>query len=378
MSHAAEIFPPGEFLKDELEARNWSQSEFAEIIGRPVRLINEIIAGKRSITPETAKQLGASLGTSAEFWMNLESQFQLSKIRQNDDLIRRKATIHALFPAREMYRRQWIDQSDDIDVQEQLFKAYFGQLASLDEKPRLSHAAKKSSYEGVTMPQWAWLFRVRKIAASFVLPTYDHDRLLDALPRLRALMSAPEEIRHVPRTLNEAGVRFVVVETLPGSRIDGACLWLSDTQPVIAMSARLDRIDNFWFVLRHEIEHLLREHGKDSSLMLDEDLGDSSAVSQSQEEQQANAAAAEFGVSSTELMSYMMRVNPFYFSKQNVLGFAGRLGIHPGIVVGRLHKELENSGTSPYKFLREYLVKVRHIITESAPTDGWGSVYSTR
>jgi HTH-type transcriptional regulator/antitoxin HigA len=144
------------------------------------------------------------------------------------------------------------------------------------------------------------------------------------------------------------------------------------------MSARLDRIDNFWFVLRHEIEHLLQEHGKDSSLMLDENLSDSSTSIQSKEEKEANTAAAEFGVSSAELMNYMMRVNPFYFQKQNVLGFAGRLGIHPGIVVGRLHKELEGSGISPYKFLREYLVKIRHIITESAPTDGWGNVHSNR
>jgi HTH-type transcriptional regulator / antitoxin HigA len=376
MSHAAEVFPPGEFLRDELEARNWSQSEFADIIGRPVRLINEIIAGKRSITPETAKQLGASLGTSAEIWMNLESRYQLSKVRQNDDLIKRKATIHALFPAREMYRRQWIDQTDDIDVQEQLFKAYFGNLKSFDESPQLPHAARKTSYEGVTMSQWAWLFRVRQIAASFVLPSYDRARLEASLPQLRALMSAPEEVRHVPRTLNEAGVRFVLVETLAGSKIDGACLWLSDTQPVIAMSARLDRIDNFWFVLRHELEHLLREHGKDANLMLDEELVGSATAASNAEEQEANTAAADFGVSSSELMNYMMRVNPFYFTKENVLGFSGRLGVHPGIVVGRLHKELENSGTSPYKFLREYLVKIRHIITQSAPTDGWGNIHS--
>ena len=54
MNTFAEIFPPGEFLREELEARNWSQTELAEIMGRPVRLINEIIAGKKAITPETA------------------------------------------------------------------------------------------------------------------------------------------------------------------------------------------------------------------------------------------------------------------------------------------------------------------------------------
>ena len=76
----AEIFPPGEFLKEELEARAWSQIELADIMGRPVKLVNEIILGKRAITPETAMQLGDALGTGPEFWMNLESQYQLSKV----------------------------------------------------------------------------------------------------------------------------------------------------------------------------------------------------------------------------------------------------------------------------------------------------------
>jgi HTH-type transcriptional regulator / antitoxin HigA len=375
MNHPAEVFPPGEFLKEELEARNWSQSEFAEIIGRPVRLVNEIVAGKKSITPETAKQLSASLGTSAEFWMNLESQYQLSKVRQNDDLIRRKASLHERFPAREMYRRGWVDASDDIDVLEQQFKNFY-ELSSIEEEPALAHAAKKTSYEGVTPLQWAWLYRVKHIASSYVIRNYSRDLLSAALPNLQALLSAPEEVRHVPKILSEAGVRFVVVEALPGSKIDGACLWLNDTQPVIAMSVRLDRIDNFWFVLRHEIEHLLREHGTESRLKLDEEISDSSNASQDKEEQEANLAAAEFAVSHAELMNYMMRVNPFFFSKENVLGFSGRLGIHPGVVVGRLHKELENaSKSSPYRFLREYLVKIRHIITQSAPTDGWGNAH---
>jgi len=75
----AEAFHPGEFLQDELEARNWSQVEFAEIIDRPVQFVNEVIAGKRGLTPETAKAFGAALGTSAEFWMNLDTAYQLWK-----------------------------------------------------------------------------------------------------------------------------------------------------------------------------------------------------------------------------------------------------------------------------------------------------------
>src|SRR6266403_6315201 len=84
---SAEVFPPGEFLGDELEARGWTQTEFAEIIGRPQKLVNDIVLGKRSVTPETAPDFAAALGTSAQFWMNLETAWQLSKIPPRDDIV---------------------------------------------------------------------------------------------------------------------------------------------------------------------------------------------------------------------------------------------------------------------------------------------------
>ncbi|WP_249328056.1 HigA family addiction module antitoxin [Xylella fastidiosa] len=119
MNTFAEVFPPGEFLRDELEARHWTQTELAEIIGRPVHTINEIIAGKKAITPETAIQLGKSLGTGPEVWMNLESQYQLSKVSGVDEQISRRAELYSRFPIRQMIKRGWISASKNIDVLEQ-------------------------------------------------------------------------------------------------------------------------------------------------------------------------------------------------------------------------------------------------------------------
>lgn len=68
---------PGDILKEELQAREWTQKEFAEIIGRPVQVVNEIIAGKKAITPETACLFSAAFGTSAELWLNLENSYRL-------------------------------------------------------------------------------------------------------------------------------------------------------------------------------------------------------------------------------------------------------------------------------------------------------------
>lgn len=87
----AEVFPPGDFIREELVARGWSQSDLARILGRPVQTINMIVNGKKSITAETAKALGLAFGTGPELWMNLETAFQLHTAPDPDPQITRRA-----------------------------------------------------------------------------------------------------------------------------------------------------------------------------------------------------------------------------------------------------------------------------------------------
>ena len=101
----AEVFHPGEHLLDELTARGWTQIEFAEIIGRPVPVVNEIVNGKRGITPDTAKEFGAALGTSAEFWMNLDTAYNLWKTNKDVAPIEHRAKMRSQYPIRDMALR---------------------------------------------------------------------------------------------------------------------------------------------------------------------------------------------------------------------------------------------------------------------------------
>jgi HTH-type transcriptional regulator / antitoxin HigA len=87
----AEVFPPGEFLREELEARNWTQADLARVIGRPLKTVNEIVNGRASIRAETAKQLSIALGTSADLWMNLQASYDLFIARDADPSIERRA-----------------------------------------------------------------------------------------------------------------------------------------------------------------------------------------------------------------------------------------------------------------------------------------------
>jgi len=128
---------------------------------------------------------------------------------------------------------------------------------------------------------------------------------------------------------------------------------------------RFDRIDNFWFVLIHECTHVLYRHGQEAAI-IDEDIApcDNSIDG---EEKVANAEAAEFCVPSEKMRSFYLRKNPF-FSHVDVQAFAKRNQIHPGLVVGQLHKM-----TGQYNLLRQYLVNVRKFLISTAMTDGWGN-----
>lgn len=369
----AEVFPPGDFLREELGARGWTQAEFAEIIGRPLPAVNQIIAGKRGISPATAKELEAALGPSAPFWMNLDMAWRLQQAEPAPARIKKVARIRAHYPVREMIKRGWLEASGSPDVLETQLLRFFA-VRSLDEKPELPHAARRTGRPAadLTPLQTAWLFRVKQLAEVVQATDFSPKKLRDSIELLRALMIAPEEARHVPRVLSEAGVRFVVVEPFAGSRIDGVCFWLSKIQPVIGMTLRFDRIDNFWFVLWHEIKHVLERHGQ-SAVIVDSDLDSSGGNEdeqtedeQTDEERMANRAAVEFCIPRVELDDFVARTHPI-FSRRGVEEFAELQQVHPGIVVGQLQRRLGR-----YDILRSYLTKVRDIVTSSAITDGYG------
>jgi len=372
----AEVFSPGELIKDEIEARGWTQAEFAEVLGRPGRLISELIAGKRGITPETAKALGEAFGTGAQFWMNMEASYQLSKVKVDaTNAVARRAKLYADAPVKEMIRRNWIRPTENIDVLETSFCNFFGKRSVDDEVSMLAHAARKSSaYEDVTTSELAWLYRVRQVAETMTVRPFSEPSFASALGKLKALFRDAKSARSVPAILAEAGVRFLIVEALPSTRIDGVCLWLNETSPVIALSLRFDRIDAFWFTLLHECAHVKQKDGLNGETVVDVDLvgeDDFPVTSKPEKERKADEFAAEFIVPAKELQGFVTRVKPL-FSKVRIQGLAARLNVHPGLIVG----QLQHRRVIPYSHSREMLVKIRTVLTEAALTDGFGSILS--
>lgn len=367
MRRPAEVLPPGETLRDELEARGWTQADLAEVLGRSEGLVSDLVAGKRGITAETAQGLAAAFGMSAEFWMNLDAAYQLSKVRTGGgDAVARRARLYAKAPVRDMVKRGWIEPSPDLDVLEHRVCRFLG-IDSLDEEPDLPlHAARKATAyrQPPTPAQAAWLIRARQLARAVEVAPVAPERLPGAVDRLRRLLPAPQEIGQVPGILAEAGVRFVVVQALSGSRIDGACFWV-DGAPTIALSLRFDRLDHFWFVLFHELDHVAK-----STVDLDTDVepfrGDEDRPPR---ERAADAFAEAALLPRARLDDFVARTRPYY-SAHRVGAFAREAGVHPAVVVGQLHHRKE----VPYASLRRLLVPVREWLAATALTDGWGVV----
>jgi len=361
---------PGQIVRDAMEAKGWNQSDLAFALGTTTAAINQILSDKRSISHNMAQALGAALESPPEMFARVQAEWDVRQADRPDPTIPARARILAKYPLREMLKRGWIDPEHKAGTLEQQVCRFFS-VSLLDEIPHLTHSAKKTDYSDIPPAQLAWLFRVRQIASEMHPHPYSPQKLRDAVEKLKDMRDEPEAVRHVPRLMDEAGVRFVVVESLPSSQIDGVCFWLDANSPVIGLSFRFDRIDNFWFVLRHECAHVLHGHGK-SAAILDTGMETAPAENtQSDEEKIANAEAADFCVPSEYVRSFYLRKKPF-FSETDVLAFSKRMKVHPGIAVGQLQRV-----SNRYDLLRKHLVKVRSYLAGSMMMDGWGDVVPT-
>ena len=357
---------PGDYLRELLAERGLTQDELAIITGRSRQHIIDIVSCRRGITPEMAVALGATFGQSPGYWLNMDATYRLSMVNEPKDAIMERARIFELAPIKEMQKRGWLPGNATMNELPSHLKDFFD-TKSLDEPIGFPLATRKTApLSDLTPAQRAWGFRARQIVRGLpVANAFDEGRLASAQAQLRKLAAYRNEAVHVAEVLSNFGIRFVVVEPLPGSKIDGAAFWLEDG-PAIALSLRYDRHDYFWFTLMHEFMHIVHR----DALSIDLDLGTDDhtpTLLKEDIERRADESAADALVPSDELVSFIRRTGPLYTQKKTVQ-FAHSIRMHPGIIVG----QLQIRGEIGWSAQRELLAKIRDIVTDTAITDGWG------
>lgn len=332
----AEAFPAGEHLAEELEARGWSQTDFAEVLGRPTQFVSEIISGKKEITRESAAQIAAALGTSAEFWLNLQDSYLLWKqsqnvqTRENLDAVKMRAQLREKAPISLLRKRGYI-KATDLEGQAREVDRLLGETAPLKWAARRSNEDEK-----VTVLQRAWVACVKMSASSFDVATYDHRAFESLAHRLSGMAREPEAFSEFQSVFAEVGVKLVYVEAFPGGKLDG-CAMLVDGTPVIGISGRGKRLDIVLFTILHEVAHVLEGHLNDDGEPIVDDLKSSDVEDATKSELDAEKKADQ--LASTLAMPGELPVIPERVSASWVRTQAEQLDIHPIVIVGRLQND---------------------------------------
>lgn len=369
---------PGQLISALLKNKGWTQRILAIVLGMGETSVAKIISDKQPVDASLAISLGELFNVPAESFLELQKSYDLAVARigsRPDPKRKTRAQIYGELPISTMIKRGWLDADNIKDTEnvENSLCRFFG-VNRIDDVEILPHAAKKTEVSVSASPaQMAWIYRVKKLAEDMMVASYSTASVKNAIKKIQALLNAPEELRNVPRILAEAGIRFVIVEALPSSKIDGVCFWLNESSPVIGMTLRFDRIDNFCFVLRHELEHVLNRDGL-TTMMLDVDIQNADnqylAIEIENQERIANEAAAEFCVPKKMMDAFISRKAPI-FAERDIIGLSRMAKVHTGLIAGQLQHR-----TGFYNKFRQHLIPVREIVTPNAITDGWGDIAS--
>jgi len=332
------VTPPGNTIADLLDERCMTQTELAQRMGRPVNKVNEIIHGRRAITPETALQLERVLGTSSSYWLNHEAHYQAYKKRMEDES--RLSQWHEwlnLMPLKQLKEQGILSNihnrgKNKNQLVRELLK-FFGVISPLEWETvygsmqtayRQSMPEQSDSYATTT-----WLRLGELQATDIDCDIYNQQSFIEALLTIRSLtVETPAVFEPRLRAIcAEAGVILALVPAIPKARVSGAARWLNG-RPLIQLSLYGKSNDRFWFTFFHEAGHILK-HSREFVFLDDRTHGQLNAL-----EQEANEFAAD-SLIPPEFRAEFSALN----SKVAVTDFAERIGIHPGIVVGRLQHE---------------------------------------
>ena len=327
------VLPPGETLLEVLEERSMTQVELAERTGLSAKHINQIVKGHAPITTETALLLEFTTGVSARVWNNLEIAFREHESRV-EEAVRLERDLEWLddLPVSELVKRGWIKKATSPIDKLRGICAFFGvaNRAAWDAVWHKSTAYRTSkTFSSNPGAVAAWL-RIGEIEASSIeCRPFDKSALRASLSDLRALTRETEPDRWWPQLTEicaSVGVAVVAEPEIRGARINGAARWLAPDKALVQLSLRHRWSDIFWFTFFHEIGHLLLHSKKDTFI---NESGEHTGV-----EQEADAFASRLLIPS-EQGAFLAGLQ----SAQDVREFARRLGIAPGIVVGRLQHD---------------------------------------
>jgi len=328
------ISSPGETIADLLRAKELSVSQFARLVDCSEAFANELLFGVASIDGATATKLKSALGGSTSFWMAREAQYRGNIDRlhtvQDDD---KKAWIRA-FPLKDMVQNGWTEPAKTLQEKYEVVLRYFNvptvQAWRKKYRSELSVVSFRTSPSIPSRPESvvAWLRQGEIQGNQIECSRWNKENFISALTKIRSLTRTKRPADFIPilrELCASCGVALAIVRTPEGCRASGATRFLSSEKALIQLSFRFLSDDQFWFTFFHEAGHLIL-HSEDALFLED------GSETTSDEERQANEFAAETLIP----REYDNLLSQIPLQAKEVLRFARKIGVSPGIVVGQL------------------------------------------
>lgn len=321
--------PPGATIREQLENRGVSQKEFSTRMGMSEKHISRLINGKVELTTDVALRLESVLGLPARFWINMESMYreQLSRVLAELEM-EHDEEIASQFPYAKMAALEWVAPTRKIREKVMNLRAFF-EVAKLGliEDLRIPGIAFRVNGENMksNYALAAWAQKARIEARNKQVSDINIERLREKIPEIRMLTTLePEEFcGKLQEILSGCGVVIIFLPHIDGSFLHGAS-FIDGKHIVLGLSVRGKYADIFWFSLFHELHHILEGH-----------INSACSTTKNQEVE-ADVFARDTLISSKDYSTFIVKAR---FTKDDIINFADKIGIAPGIVLGRLQRE---------------------------------------
>jgi HTH-type transcriptional regulator/antitoxin HigA len=326
-----------EAIRFRMEQAGLSARELIPFIGSRAK-VSEVLSGKRPLTMQMARALHANLGIPADVLLQ-QPGAELPNALDGVDWKR--------FPLVEMAKRGWIEKRRNLldhaeDIMRDLIRRAGGEHALPAALYRKNDGARTNAKtDPYALKAWCWEVLARANANRPSM-TYEFGTIdLKFLSKVARLSWSAEGPKLAVEFLAKHGVCVICLEHLPRTHLDGAALQLTDGTPVIGLTLRYDRIDNFWFCLLHELAHVGRHLGGTRCEVFIDDLSlpHVEGVRRDPKEDEADEWARNGLIPDAVWQTSRVKDNP---TPLVVMELAQRLEIHPAIVAGRVRHEARN------------------------------------
>lgn len=259
---------PGDFIVDFLESFGWTQSDLAEVTGFSTKTINLLINNKQSITPDTAVILEKVFGSPADFWIEVDAKYQIRKKEEQNveknELTSKKALLRKYMPVAEMKKKGWFLYDVDTlkGIEDECVRVFNQKSIPTEDynKPyKFCARQTKVDYDYTLWYSKTWFEYAKLNSNAFELPKYNKEQLQAIADKLFDYTARENGVTELISDLHKCGVGFFVLSHLQKTYLDGAA-FINGNNPFVVYTCRYDRIDNFWFVIAHEIAHILKHY----------------------------------------------------------------------------------------------------------------------